>query len=109
MALSTCLTKVAAAPAEAVWSLLQDPRSYDRWMDAHLVSVAPSGPAVAGQRVLLRAPTWGRFFAVRIMVQSVDTANRVLTLTAQFPFGLQLRNRIAVKVIDERTSRVEFG
>lgn len=92
-----------------VWSLLADPRTYDRWMDAHLVSVTPSGPAVPGQRILLRAPTWGRFFAVRITVESIEPANRVLRLRGRFPFGLELHNRIAVQAIDDRTSRVEFG
>lgn len=109
MTLSTCPAMIAETSADSVWSLLRDPRTYDRWMDAHLVSVTPSGPAVPGQRILLRAPTWGRFFAVRITVQSVDETNRVLTLNGRFPFGLQLRNRIAVKIIDDRTSRVEFG
>ena len=109
MTLSTCPTMIARARAERVWSQLQDPRTYDRWMDAHLVSVTPSGPAEPGQCILLRAPTWGRFFAVRITVHSVDAANRVLTLTGRFPFGLQLHSRIAVKVVDDRSSRVEFG
>src|SRR5690349_12565293 len=70
MTLSTCPTMIARARAERVWSQLQDPRTYDRWMDAHLVSVTPSGPAEPGQCILLRAPTWGRFFAVRITVHS---------------------------------------
>lgn len=78
-------------------------------MDAHLVSVTPPGPAVPGQRILLRAPTWGRFFAIRITVESVDEANRVLTLSGRFPFGLELHNRMSVRVIDGQTSRVEFG
>lgn len=107
--LSTCPMMTARAPANIVWSLLHEPRTYDRWIDAHLVSVMPSGPAVPGQQILLRAPTWGRFFAVHITVESVDAANRVLGLRGRFPFGLELRNRIAVKTIDDRTSRVEFG
>ena len=78
-------------------------------MDAHLVSVTPPGPAVPGQRILLRAPTWGRFFAVRITVESVDEAQRVLTLSGRFPFGLELHNRMSVRAVDDHSSRVEFG
>ena len=78
-------------------------------MDAHLVSVTPPTTAVAGQRILLRAPKWGRFFAIRITVESVDAANRVLVLDGQFPLGLHLHNRMSVTAIDDRTSRVAFG
>ena len=109
MTVSTCPTMIAQAPADLVWSQLHDPPSYGGWMDAHLVSVTPAGPAMPGQRILLRAPKWGRFFVVRIAVESVDEANRVLVLNGRFPFGLQLHNRIAVTAIDERTSRVAFG
>lgn len=78
-------------------------------MDAHLAAVSPPGPAAPGQHILLRAPTWGRWFKVRVVVEGVDANDHVLSLAATFPFGLDLQTRIAVAAIDERTSRVSFG
>ena len=109
MALSTCPSEVAKAPVSAVWSLLADPRRYRHWVDAHLASVLPSGAAAPGQRLIFRAPTWGRFFRLEIVVDAVDEASHVLELTTRFPFGLVMKNRIAAARLEAAASRVQFG
>lgn len=109
MALTTCPSKVAHCPPGAVWALLADPRAYREWIDAHVESITPEGPAVPGQRILVRAPKWGRWFAVHIAVVTADAVNHVLELTTQFPFGLRLENRLAVEPLDASTSKVWFG
>lgn len=100
---------MAHATPTAVWRLLADPREYGSWVDAHLVSIVPPGPAVPGQRILLRAPTWGRWFNVSIAVERVDPSQCVIELTTHFPFGLRLSNRISVAAAGEGLSRVQFG
>ena len=109
MVFTTCPSEIAHATPTAVWRLLGDAREYGNWVDAHLVSIAPRGPAVPGQRILLRAPTWGRWFKVSITVDRVDQNQRVVELTTRFPFGLRLANRISVTAAGEGLSRVQFG
>ena len=100
---------MAHAMPAVVWQLLADAREYGNWVDAHLVSIAPPGPAVPGQHILLRAPTWGRWFEVSITVERVDQNQRVIELATRFPFGLRLANRISVAAAPEGLSRVQFG
>jgi hypothetical protein len=109
MPLSTCPSEIAKAPPRAVWSVLADPRRYRDWVDAHLVSFTPTGGAVPGQRLLFRAPTWGRWFRLEIVVENVDATNHVLELTTRFPFGLSMRNRIAATALNAEATRVQFG
>lgn len=109
MSLSICPSELARARLSTVWALLSDPRAYARWIDAHLVSVMPAGAAIPGQRILFRAPTWGRWFKVWTEVTGIDSLNHVLELRTRLPFGLHLENRIAVAPVDEWTSRVQFG
>jgi hypothetical protein len=109
MGLSVCPSEVAHAPASTVWRLLANPREYTQWIDAHVASITPDRSAVPGQRILLRAPTWGRWFTLWIEVERADSTSGVLELTTSFPFGLVLRNRIAVAPLDAQTCRVQFG
>lgn len=109
MTVSTCPTELANAPPAAVWALLADPLQYPAWVDAHLASITPRGPATPGQRLSFRAPKWGRWFRVDIVVDGVDAVNHSLELTTRFPFGLVIRNRIAVAAVNADTSRVQFG
>lgn len=109
MPVSICPTEIAKAPAPAIWALVVDPLAYREWLDAHFVSVHPPGLAAAGQRMRFRAPTWGRWFRVDILVDAVDFVNRAIELTTRFPFGLVIKNRIAVAGLDAETSRVQFG
>ena len=109
MVFTTCPSEMAHATPMTVWRLLADAREYGSWIDAHLVSIDPPGPAVPGQRLLLRAPTWGRWFKVSISVERVDQNQRVIELTTRLPFGLRLANRISVAAASEGLSRVQFG
>lgn len=109
MTVSVCPSENSRAPVSAVWSLLADPRAYHQWIDAYVDSIMPDGPATHGQRILLRAPTRGRWFKVWIDVEHVDSEHHVIELTTRFPFGLRLLNRIAAIPIDARTTRVQFG
>jgi hypothetical protein len=109
MSLSVCPTAACRAPVGRVWSLLADPTSYGSWSDASVEEVDPTGPARAGQRVLLRAPARGRWLMVRFDLERVDEAAHVLELCAAFPLGLVLKSRIAVTAIDAASSRVVYG
>jgi hypothetical protein len=57
----------------------------------------------------LRAPARAPLFRCRLVVEDVDDAARVLTVRGQFPFGLQIRNRLSVTPVDAQTARVQFG
>jgi hypothetical protein len=109
MMISTCPSQLAHAPASAVWPFLADPLHYREWIDAHLASITPRGAAAPGQRLILRAPSWGRWFRLEVVVDAVDAASRVVELTTTFPFGLVMKNRLAAVAVDADTSRVQFG
>ena len=109
MTISVCPAESARASAEVVWALLTKPASYGTWADARVVSVEPPGRAGAGQQIRMRAPTWAPVFQIRFVVERVDDAARVLELRGEFPFGLRMRNRFAVRPLDASTSRIQFG
>lgn len=83
MAFTTCPSEISHARPATLWGLLADPREYGKWVDAHLVSIARPGPAAPGQRVLFRAPRWGRWFKVSIEVERVDPNHHVIELTTR--------------------------
>ena len=109
MSLSVCPIATVRAPSEAVWSLLDDPRRYDIWWEAHTDSVSPPGPAQASQEVRAHAGAFGLNGQIRIRVESMEAGLKELNLTTSLPFGIFMHNHLKVIPLSENTCRVSFG
>ena len=109
MPLQVCPTATVQAPVERVWALLADPRRYGEWWDARTERIAPEGPAAAGQKIEASSRALGRRWPVHIDVEAVDAAYRRIQLLTRLPFGLTIRNTIAISSVSEETSWLQFG
>lgn len=109
MTLSVCPIAVVNAPAETVWGIVSDPRTYGRWSDAIFDRAVPEGPAQAGQEIRAHSTALGLKFPVHIQVRGVDPAQRTLDLTTALPFGITVRNHITVAQLSAGTCQVSFG
>ena len=109
MTLRACPTTVVRAPAERVWELLSEPANYGQWWDAQTRAITPAGPAQPGQRIEAETSAVGRKWIVRIVVEGVDPAQRVIHLTTRLPLGITVENHIACVPLDAASCRVTFG
>ena len=109
MPLTVCAAAVARAPCGRLWALLSDPAAYDSWWDAETVAVVPPGPARPGQVVTFRARGAGRWWTTEMRVDEVETEGHAIRLSAAFPLGIRIRNRISCAPLDARSCRVQFG
>lgn len=109
MPFTACPIATIDAPAERVWSLLDDPREYASWWDARTRAIVPDGPARAGQQVRAKASAMGLQWDVHVTVESVDAANRRIDLLTRLPFGITVRTRITCNPLDDAHTRVGFG
>lgn len=109
MTVSVCPTAMVAAPDETVWSVLNDPSSYDEWWDARTERIEPPGPATPGQTVYATAHGLGRSWPVTTRVLAVDPTRHAIDLVTTLPFGIVGRNHIDCVAIDAASCRVTFG
>ncbi len=107
--LSACPVATVAAPVGRVWRLLDDPRRYALWWDAHTVSIRPDGAAQSGQQVYAQAAALGTRWNVHITIQRVAPETRELELLTRLPFGISIVNHIRCTPVDEDRTRVSFG
>ena len=110
MAISTCPIAVVHAPAERVWNLLSEPANYDQWWDAQVHAITPPGSAQPGQRIEAGTTALGRQWnVIKITVEHIDNAQRVIELTTRLPFGITVHNHITCLALDAASCRVSFG
>jgi uncharacterized protein YndB with AHSA1/START domain len=103
-----CPAATIAAPADVVWRLLTEPKTYDTWADARVERVNPPGVAQPGQVVQMSSGALGLRFKVRFDVERVDGASHDLEFRAQFPFGIRMHEHISVRPVGGG-SRVQYG
>jgi ligand-binding SRPBCC domain-containing protein len=106
---STCPITVVHAPAERVWDLLSQPTNYAQWWDAQTRVIMPAGSPQPGQRIEAQTTALGRPWNVKITVELIDHAGRVIELTTRLPFGITVHNHITCAPLDTATCRVSFG
>ena len=109
MTLSVCPIAVVDAPAETVWGIVSDPRTYGRWSDAIFDRAVPEGLAQAGQEIQAHSTALGLQFPVQLHVRGVDPVKRILDLTTRAPFGITVNNHITVAQLSAGTCQVSFG
>ncbi|MGB8645402.1 MAG: SRPBCC family protein [Anaerolineae bacterium] len=109
MSFSACPIAVVNAPVDQVWSLLSDPAGYALWWDAQTRSIAPKGPAQAGQKIDAQSKGLGKQWDVRITVESVDESKHQIDLTTRLPLNITVHNHIVCVPVDGATCRVTFG
>lgn len=106
--LSACPAATVAAPIEIVWDLLTTPAGYETWVNAQVERVAPTGPACAGQEVVLRGRAAGRPWTMRVTIERVDAEAGTFAFRAELPLGVRLKERISCAAVAGGT-RVQFG
>jgi hypothetical protein len=109
MSFYTCPIATVNAPLDKVWGLLSDPSRFALWWDAETRSVTPTGPAIAGQKILAQTRAFGRAWDVHIQVIEVDASRHMLQLTTSLPLGITVYNHINCNSLNEVCSRVSFG
>jgi hypothetical protein len=104
--MSACPIAVINAPLEQVWDLLSVPARFDDWWEAKTESIDPPGPAQPGQVIGARL---GRWLAMKVVVDGVDSARHHVDLTTSLPFGFTGHNHITCIPLAEDRCQVTFG
>ena len=87
MPVSVCPSTVVDASAAVLWAVVGAPDQYGTWAGADVVSVIPTGPVAAGQRIRLTTRELGLTFKVGIDSLEVEVP-RSLRLKVTLPFGI---------------------
>jgi uncharacterized protein YndB with AHSA1/START domain len=109
MSLYVCPVGVVAAPVEAVWELLEDPRLFDLWWDARTERIVPEGKAAPGQMLYAKTGAFGRKWDVTLTVKAVDPAKHQISLHSTLPLGVANEPTITCTALDATSCRVQFG
>ena len=109
MVVNVCPAAVTTAPPERVWRVLTTPERFGEWLDAAFVSAEPPGPAKAGQRVKLTAPSLGPRWPVMIEVVDLDPQSRWIDLRAHLPFGIVNHERVTLAETEAGGTLVRFN
>jgi len=109
MSLNVCPIATVQASAATVWSLLNEPASYDTWWDVTTDSITPAGLAQAGQMISAHTHAMGRQWKAWIRVDAVDQAGMAINLTTSLQLGITVLNHITVRSIDEHSCQLSFG
>jgi ligand-binding SRPBCC domain-containing protein len=109
MSVSICPIAIIQAPLERVWEFLSEPTHYASWWDAQTLAINPQGHAQPGQRIEARSRAFGKWWKVRVTVETVDEIRHQIFLTTQLPFGITVLNHISCRELDSRTCQVSFG
>ena len=108
MPVSVCPTTVVDAPAAVIWALVGAPDQYGTWAGADVVSVIPTGPVAAGQRIRLTTRELGLTFKVGIDILEVEVPGS-LRLKVTLPFGVVNYEHIVISPISDRQARLTFN
>jgi hypothetical protein len=105
---ASCPTDIVNAPIDVVWGLLTEPSRWGEFYDVRILSVAPPGPAAAGQVVL--AESGPRILRLRISFtfQRVDAERHELAFDVRMPFGLNVREDLDCRPVDRERCRVNY-
>ncbi len=109
MIVNVCPAAVTSAPPDRVWSVLTTPERLGEWADAEFVGAEPRGPMLAGQKIRLEAPEFGRRWPVTINVDSLDPVNRWIDLRVSLPFGVINHEHITLTATETGGSLVRFN
>jgi hypothetical protein len=109
MSISVCPLATINAPVERAWSFLSEPTNYALWWDAQTRSIVPEGPASPDQKIYAQTAALGRHWAVTVMVNDIDEADRQIDLTTVLPWGITVHTRIVCLPLDPAHCRVSFG
>jgi hypothetical protein len=109
VSLSVCPIATIAAPVERVWTLLEDPARYGKWIDGTVESIGPPGSAQRGQILTIATSALGRRWRVSIAIECVDAARHQLGFHVKLPFGVLEDSTITCTPLDERSCRVSYG
>jgi ligand-binding SRPBCC domain-containing protein len=106
---NVCPAATSKAPPERFWEVLTAPERLGEWTDARVVSIEPPGPAQPGQRVHMRAPSFGLEFRVRIDVGEMDPKHRWIDFVAHLPFGIENFEHLTLAKTPEGGTLVRFN
>jgi hypothetical protein len=105
---ASCPTDIVNAPLEVVWGLLTEPSRWGEFYDVRILSLAPPGPAVAGQVVL--GESGPRIFRLRISFtfRRVDVERHELAFDVRMPLGVTVREDLDCRPVDRDRCRVNY-
>jgi hypothetical protein len=108
MSYASCPTAIVNAPVDIVWALLTDPAGWGHVFDVRINSVAPPGPAVAGQKIA--GETGPRLFHLKLafLVIEPDAERHRLVMDIKLPFGIAVREDLKCTPIDADHCRVDY-
>ena len=109
MIVNVCPAAVSSAPPEKIWSVLTTPERFDDWAGAHFVSADPTGPAKPGQVILLKAPSLGREWPVRIDVRDIDPQHLWIDIVVHLPFQIDNHEHVTLTQTKEGGTLVRFN
>ena len=88
MIVNVCPAATSKAPPDRFWEILIDPKAYELWADARLLSSEPPGPVRAGTVLRMMAPGFGREWPVRLEVPGLDSNRRWIDIVVHLPLGI---------------------
>jgi uncharacterized protein YndB with AHSA1/START domain len=105
-----CPTGEFAAPPEAIWAQVEDPRRFETWADGKLVGRAePDGLLVAGQRFVLASRALGLTFRVPLEIVEASAEKRRVAFVSHLPFGMVNRGVLSWVPLENGHTRLSFG
>jgi Activator of Hsp90 ATPase homolog 1-like protein len=109
MVVNVCPAAVTVASPARVWGVLTKPDRFGEWVDARFLRAEPPGPARAGQRIVMSAPSLGRRWPVTIDVESMDPQRRWIELLVRLPFGVTNQERVTLTETEAGGTLVRFN
>jgi hypothetical protein len=104
-----CPTAVVNAPAEVIWNLLLNTKSWGTFYDVTVISVHPPGTAHPGQR-LTGKPGFALLpLRLEFDFTDVDSRNHHLGFDGRLPFGIKVREDMRITPIDANHCRVTYN
>jgi len=106
---NVCPAATSEAPPDRFWEILIDPKAYELWADARLISSEPPGPVRAGTALRMKSPGFGRQWPVRLDITGLDPDRRWIDIVARLPLGIENHEHLTLTEMPDGRTLIRFN